>query len=102
MFVGLILTWAYGFRSPTFSEMKRLAVNLKIIADGKQCLAATILNVEKFTTMTSEDEAIALHVAKDLLQHKSYRLDKGMTFEAFCRRVEEEMRIEIGHFGLHL
>jgi hypothetical protein len=82
--------------------MKRLAVNLKIIADGKQCLAATILNVEKFTTMTSEDEAIALHVAKDLLQHKIYQLDKGMAFTAFCRRVEEELKVEVGHFGLHL
>ena len=52
--------------------------------------------------MTSEDEAIALLVAKDLLQHKTYGLDEGTAFKAFCQRVEEEMRIEIGHFGLHL
>jgi hypothetical protein len=82
--------------------MKRLAVNLKVITNGKRCLAATVINVEKFTTMTSEDEAIALLVAKDLLQHKTYGLDEGTAFKAFCQRVEEEMRIEIGHFGLHL
>lgn len=85
-----------------FSKMKRLTVNLKIVAGGKQCLAATVLNVDKFTTMTSEDEAIALHVAKDFLQHKTYGLDEGMAFEAFRRRLEEEVGVEIGRFGLCL
>ena len=82
--------------------MKRLTVNLKIVANGKQYLAATVLNVDKFTSMTSEDEAIALHVVKDVLQHKTRELDKGMAFEAFRRGFEEEVRVEVGRFGLFL
>jgi hypothetical protein len=93
---------AYEFRSPAFSNMKRLTVNLKIVANGKQCLAATILNVDKFTSMTSEDEAIAPHVTKGFLQHKTYGLDEGMAFEAFRRRLEEETRVEIGRFGVSM
>jgi hypothetical protein len=103
VFVGLTKLLIHVKNQITsFIKMKRLTVNLKIVANGKQYLAATVLNVDKFTSMTSEDEAIALHVVKDFLQHKTCELDKGMAFEAFRRGFEEEVRVEVGRFGLFL
>ena len=65
---------------------------------------ASNVSLPPFSTLTSssEDEAIAPHVTKGFLQHKTYGLDEGMAFEAFRRRLEEETRVEIGRFGVSM
>ena len=74
---------AYEFRSPAFSKMKRLTVNPKIVANGKQCLAATVLNVDKFTSMTSEDEAITRNVTERLPTTQDLRVGRGHGIRSF-------------------